>query len=231
MVARMGFVETNQRFWRLVLLLAFVTAPGVASAAIVVGDHGNAFNPIDFLNPNVGFAQRFTITSGIWEIEKLKIRLGNQSIVTQIDPIVQIRDASGPGGGPGNYPLGSFSIDGSQIPPWSFGGVNTAIVQADPDSSFELSLGSYWLALVNGDVGDGILACFTSDSPLQQDGVGGIIDNSADIYKSTDGGVSFAPVYSGFSLLAELDGVEVPEPASLTFVLLVPLLLGRRGRE
>jgi hypothetical protein len=218
-------------FYALLPLLTLLATPALAPAdSIVVGDHSNPFNPIDFLSPNNGVAQRFTITSGIWDITSVKIRLGNQSIVTQIDPIVQIRDASGPGGGPGYYPLGSFNIDGSQIPPWTFGGVNTAIVQASPSSSFQLPVGAYWLTLINADVGDAILACFTSAAPLQQDGVGGNFEYTADIFKSYDAGVSFAPAYGGFTLLAELDGIAIPEPASLAFIFIAPLVLRSRPR-
>lgn len=223
--------------WGIVLraaLIVLAAAPAAARGAevIVIGDHANSFNAIDFLSPNIGFAQQFTLTAGAsWDITRVRIRLGNQSIYTQIDPTVQVRDAA-PGGGPGANILGAFTIDGSQIPPWTFGGVNTAIVNATPDSPFTLAGGTYWLALLNLDSGDAILACYTSDSPLIQSGVGGTIDNFAPIYQSTNGGATFSPAYGGYALLTELDGTAaIPEPtcAGAAVIFLAPLLRRRRS--
>jgi hypothetical protein len=205
--------------------------PAGAVADTLLGDHANPFNSIDFLSPGYGFAQQITVSSGTWDITQVRVRLGNQSIYTQIDPIVQIRDSSGPGGGPGSAVIGSFSIDGSQVPAWTFGGVNTAIVSAPPDSGFQLSAGSYWAAVINADTGDALLACYTDANPLVQDGVGGSVLGASPIYQTYDAGQTFSPVYGGYALLVALDGNLVPEPGTCSVLAALAGLAGMRWRR
>ncbi len=211
----------------IVLSAAIVPARAATGPeSIIVGDHSNPFYSIDFLSPHYGFAQKFSITSTPWNVTKVRIRLGNQGPTTIIDPIVQIRNISPLDGGPGSIVLGAFTIDGNQIPLWTFGGNNTAIVEATPDSSFNLGVGEYWLSVINPTNTNAPLVCFASASPFQQDGVGGNIANTAPTFKTYDAGQTFSNAYSGYALLMELDGNQIPEP-TVGLLLIAPLLLKR----
>jgi len=216
-----------------VILVVALARPAPAPATVtvdVVGDHSNPFNPIDFMNPNVGFAQQFFIGNGAWQITQARVRLGSQDPFSPVTPAVQIRDTTGPGGGPGAV-LGTFNLNPNDIPPYNPSFVNSGIVTAPANSNIQLGVGSYFLTIINQQNTGGIVECFTFSSPFTQDGIGGTIANNASIWKTYDGGGTFGAAYGGYAILMELDGIAVPEPACVGMTVVGMMMVALRVRR
>jgi hypothetical protein len=201
-------------------LLAARPSAAVIYGSAVASDLANPFVALSFVNPGIGFAQQFTITSGNWSVTQAQINLGMQDPSYPVTPVLQVRNAAGAGGGPGAT-LGSFTVNPNDIPPWIFGVNNFGIVTAPAAASFELGPGTYWLCVMNTSSLGGFMDGYATANPLVQTGIAGNVSLSNGVQATSDGGNSFAPANFGdTAMLIELDAQPVPEPSAGSLVLL-----------
>lgn len=216
----------------LAALLAARPSQAVIFGSPVASDLANSFTALSFDNPGDGFAQQFTITSGNWTVTQAQINLGMQDPVYPVTPLLQLRSASGVGGGPGAT-LGSFTVNPNDIPPWILNVNNFGTVTAPAASSFQLGPGTYWLCVMNASGIGGFMNGYATANPLVQTGIAGTVPLSNGVQLTYDGGNTFAPANFGdTAMLIELDAQPVPEPATGSLALLgllgVAVRAGRR---
>lgn len=216
----------------LILGAALIAASTHAQSTIVAGDLQNPMYGIGSLPPNYGWAQQFTIASGLWSLTSAEVAVGDQYPGLPAVPVMQIRNAA-VGNIPGASILGTFTMNANSIPAWQFGVEHIAPVSAPADSGIVLGPGTYWLCMMNfalpGSQGE-IFAGFANAGQTQQSGAAGNLINVASL--ATWNGQTFSS-YTSFAnqtLLVELDGQPVPEPSTWTLAGLgvISLLAFRR---
>jgi hypothetical protein len=190
-----------------------------AQSTIIAGDLQNPFDVIGRLPANYGWAQQFTIASGIWNVTAAEVYVGDQYPGLPSVPVVQIRSAA-VGNIPGDTLFGTFTMNPNNIPAWEFGVNHLAAVSAPADSSISLGAGTYWLCMMNLaapnsyctiDVG------FADASPMQQSGAAGNLINVARLATwNGESFSSFTPEIAHQTLLVQLDGLTIPEPSTWT---------------
>ncbi|PWU11852.1 MAG: hypothetical protein C5B50_22605 [Verrucomicrobia bacterium] len=223
-------IRSTLVFW-LVLLIS-QTQGGLEAKATgpstVVGDLGSPQGGINFGNPGYGYAQEFTISSGLWTISQAWISLGDSATMPG-PPLFQVRNTLGSSVGPGATVLGSFILNPNDIPT----GFNFANILAPANSPFMLGPGTYWLCIGNNQPVGGFWVPMATDNTLVQGGIAGIINTTA-VALSSNGGQTFSPPsLGGWALITQLDGTQVPEPQvwALLAVGCVCFRLGRTPRS
>lgn len=199
----------------LILGAVLIAANTHAQSTLIAGDLQNSFAVIGSLPADYGWAQQFTIVSGVWNITAAEVYIGNQYPGLPAVPVVQIRSDTA-GNIPGDTLFGTFTMNPNNIPAWEFGVNHLAAVSAPADASISLGPGNYWLCMMNfaaPNSGDEINVGFADASPMQQSGVA---DNSINVASlaTWDGQSfhSFTPGIAGQTLLVQLDGLPIPEP-------------------
>src|ERR1039457_445879 len=201
----------------LILGAALIAASNHAQSTIVAGDLQNPMDGIGSLPPDYGWAQQFTIASGLWSLTSAQVYVGDQYPGLPAVPVVQIRNAAA-GNIPGTNVLGTFTMNANNIPAWQFGVEHIAPVSAPADSVIVLGPGTYWLCMMNfalPDSGGDIYVGFANAGHTQQSGAAGNLINVADL-ATWDGQnlSSYTPSFANQTLLVELDGHAIPEPST-----------------
>lgn len=203
----------------LILGLALIAVRTHAQSTIVAGDLGNPMYAIGSLPPAYGWAQQFTIASGLWNLTSAEVAVGDQYPGLPSVPVVQIRNATA-GNLPGTGILGTFTMNPNNIPAWQFGVEHIAPVSAPADSSIVLGPGTYWLCMMNfalpASQGE-IYVGFANSARTQQSGAAGNLINVAAL-ATWDGETfsSYTPTFANQTLLVQLDGQPIPEPSTWT---------------
>jgi hypothetical protein len=192
-----------------------------AQSTIIAGDLQNSFDAIGSLPPAYGWAQQFTIASGVWSVAAAEVYVGNQFPSLPAVPVVQIRNAAA-GNIPGASILGSFTMNPNNIPAWAMGVNQMAAVSAPADAGVGLGPGTYWLCLMNfalpGSQGE-INVGFADAGTMQQSGTTGNLINVGNLATwNAQNFSSYTPEIANQTLLVQLDGQLVPEPSTLNLI-------------